>query len=212
MRLARVVGVVDDQRVGPLAGRRAAHRGGDAVAARRGLHLVLLVLVSRQAHAGEEAPVPGAGQHQAEVKGVADAEPAAVARCHDAGRRIVAHQPGRPRHRDADRFQVPGRQVDDQPGDLAARAGRQVLADQMDVPVVEITRDRVRGLEDLGGEARQVLAQDGIEQPRLVDGGAVWWVDARRVDRGAVGRIDARVGAGRGARRAGRLSAPGCAA
>ena len=187
-RLARIVRVVDDQHVGALAGRRAADRGGDAVAPRGGLELVLLVLVGGEAQAREDAPVPRCCDHQPAILRVLDAECARVARRHDARRRVVAQEPGRPGDRDTDRLQVAGRHVDDEPRDLAARAGLEVLADQAHMPVLQVRGGRIDGVERLGCEAREVLAQHGVEQHGVVDRGTV----DRRIERGGVAEAGGR--------------------
>ena len=52
--------------------------------------------------------------------------------------RIMAHDPRSVGDGDADRLQVPGRDVDDQPLDLAVRDPDQLVGDVPDMPVLPV--------------------------------------------------------------------------
>gem|GEM_PF-4251367 len=70
--------------------------------------------------------------------------------------RVANPLPHRPHHRHRDGLHVSRRDVDDESRDLTGRHRLQVLADEVDVPIVEVRRRRFNHMPRLADEVRQL--------------------------------------------------------
>src|SRR5437660_10680016 len=83
----------------------------------------------------------------------------------DLRRGVMSQTPGRESDRGQQRFEMAGRQVDDQPSDLAVAHGGELGGDDFDVPARQERCLRVELAETALGEITEIRAQDRIEFP-----------------------------------------------
>src|SRR6478609_2236771 len=80
-----------------------------------------------------------------------------IARSNDAARRVMPKQERRIGDRDAERFQMAGRDSDDEPPNLAAATSLELMGDGLDVKVVLVLRARVDDPKGSLNEACQLI-------------------------------------------------------
>ena len=158
--------VVDNHDVAAAAGEGASGRGGEPEAALRRHELGLCRLGGIEPSRGEEALIPGRRHHRPAIARVLGGEVGRIADADDAPRRIAAQQPGRQRHRRADRFEAARRHQDDEALDLARGHTLKRIADGLEVPVGPEGLAGADGLERLLDEGAEV-GPEGIPQHAL---------------------------------------------
>jgi hypothetical protein len=171
--------IVDDDEVGAAAGQHAADRGGEPAALRGRVEFRHRGALRREAGRREELPVPAAGedlpaiarQFVGEVLRIADAE--------DLRRRVVPEAPGRKRDRRQQRFQVPRRQVDDEPPDPAVAHCDELGGDDFDMPAhrkagarVQLAETALRKADKIAPQQRAVFVWGGRHDRGFHHGGA----------------------------------------
>jgi len=89
-----------------------------------------------------------------EILGIADAE--------DLGRPVVSETPGRKGDGGHQGFEMTGRQIDDQPADLALAHRGQLGGDDLDMPIHRQLGLRIEVMEAVRDGGGQVLPQQGL--------------------------------------------------
>ena len=160
-RLVRLQRIVNQNYVGAATGEHTAGRGGESVALAGGDELLHRLAVRRQA-GREELTIPRAHHDAAAIAGELIGELLGIADAEDLRRGVVPETPGRKSDRGHQRFEVTGRQVNDQPPDLALPYRGQRGGDNFEVPVRRQAGLRVKVLEATPGKGREVVPQQEV--------------------------------------------------
>ena len=125
--------VVDENHVRPPPGQHAADRGRHPEAS-LGRRELPVGRPGRGKPRRKQRAVPGRRHHRPAVAGELVGKLPPVGDVDNAQGRVAAEQPGRQRDRNGERFQVPGRDVDDQPERPAAARLGELCRQRLDMP------------------------------------------------------------------------------
>src|SRR5258705_12811435 len=153
--------MVDQDDVGTASGQHAAGGGGEAVTLAGGDELLYGLPVRGEARR-KDLPIPRAHHDAAAIAGELAGEVLGIAGAEDLGRGIVSQTPGWKGDRGHQGFEVAGRQVDDQPPDLAFPHGGQLGGDDLEMPVHRQHGLRVEVIETARGEGGEVLSKQSL--------------------------------------------------
>jgi hypothetical protein len=160
-RLLRLQWIIDQDDVGTASGQHTAGGGGEPIAMTGGDEL-LQCLAVRSQPGGKDLPIPWTHHDAAAIAGELVGEILGIADTEYRGGGIMPETPRRKSDRGHQGFEVAGRQVDDQPPDLALPYGGQLGGDDLEVPVHRQLGLRVQSVEAARGEGREILPQQDL--------------------------------------------------